>query len=72
MTATKTGMRTLSGVMLLMHEMTNLLQRSTNVVARPIDIPLMALDVVASVGHIPKRSTKVGFSVIMPFLMILR
>ena len=55
-----------------MSEMTTLEQISTNIVARPIDIPLMALVVVASVGHIPSISTKVGFSLVMPFLIIFR
>jgi hypothetical protein len=41
--------------------------RSTNVVAKPIDIPLIAEVVVASVGHIPNTKAKVGFSLNMPF-----
>jgi hypothetical protein len=40
---------------------------STNVVARPIDIPLSAEEVVPKVGHMPRRRTKVGFSFIKPF-----
>ncbi len=32
----------------------------------------MAEEVVASVGHMPRRRAKVGFSVIIPFLMTLR
>jgi hypothetical protein len=50
-----------------MHEITKLVQMSTAIVARPIDIPLIADVVVASVGHIPRRSTKVGFSLMIPF-----
>jgi hypothetical protein len=41
-------------------------QMSTNVVANPIDIPLSADEVVPSVGHIPRRRTKVGFSLTRP------
>ena len=63
-------MRTLSGVMFLIHEMTKFVQMSTAMVAKPIDKPFMALVVVAKVGHIPRRRTKVGFSLINPFLMI--
>jgi hypothetical protein len=40
---------------------------STAIVARPIDIPFMAELVVPNVGHIPKRRTNVGFSLIIPF-----
>jgi hypothetical protein len=43
---------------------------STNAVANPIDIPLIADEVVARVGHIPKTSTKVGFSLNIPFSII--
>jgi hypothetical protein len=57
---------------LLMQEMMRLEKMSTAIVARPIDIPLMALEVVPSVGHIPRRSTKVGFSLRMPFQRILK
>ena len=71
MTTTKTGMRTLSGVRLLMHEITKLVQMSTAIVARPIDNPLRALVVVASVGHMPRRSTNVGFSLTIPLFNIL-
>ncbi len=39
----------------------------TSVVDKPMPKPLMAEVVTASVGHIPKRSTKVGFSLIIPF-----
>ena len=70
MTTMKTGMRTLSGVMLLIHDITKLVQMSTDMVASPMDSPLMALVVVASVGHIPSRSTSTGFSFSMPLVMI--
>ena len=71
MTTMKTGMRTLSGVRLLSSEMTTLVQMSTTIVASPIDSPLMADVVVARVGHMPSIRTNVGFSLTMPFLMIL-
>ena len=43
---------------------------STNVVAKPMLIPLMADVVVAKVGHMPSISTHVGFSLIRPFFII--
>ena len=64
-------MRTLSGVMFLMQEMTKLVHISTAIVARPIISPLVALVVVARVGHMPKSNTNVAFSLMMPFLIIL-
>ena len=70
MTTMNTGMRTLSGVIFLMQEITKLVQMSTDIVANPIERPLMALVVVANVGHIPRRSTKVGFSFRMPLVMV--
>ena len=70
MTTTKTGMRTLSGVRFFISDITMLEQMSTNIVARPIDKPLMADVVVASVGHMPKRRTNVGFSFMMPLVSI--
>jgi hypothetical protein len=42
---------------------------STAIVATPIPIPLMAVDVTPSVGHIPKISTKVGFSLRIPLVI---
>ena len=69
---TNTGMRTLSGVRFLTSDMTTLEHINTNIVANPIDIPLTADVVVASVGHIPSRRTNVGFSCTMPFITILR
>ena len=47
-------------------------QISTNVVANPIDIPFKAEEVVPNVGHIPKRSTNVGFSLMIPFINTLK
>lgn len=70
-TTTKTGILTLSGVTSLIQDMAKLEQISTNIVASPMDNPLIALVVVASVGHIPRRSTNVGFSLIRPFIKIL-
>ena len=63
-------MRTLSGVMLLIHEMTKFVQMSTAIVAKPMAIPLMALVVVAKVGHIPSIKTNVGFSLMIPFFIM--
>jgi hypothetical protein len=71
MMTTNTGIRTLSGVRFLIHEITKLVETSTAVVANPIDMPLMADVVVARVGHIPRRSTNAGFSLIIPFVKIL-
>ena len=70
MTTMNTGMRTLSGVIDFRQLMTTLVQMSTAIVASPIDMPLMAEVVVASVGHIPSIRTNVGFSLTMPFLII--
>ena len=36
-----------------------------------VERPLMALVVVAKVGHIPRSNTKVGFSLMSPFIKIL-
>jgi hypothetical protein len=55
-----------------MSETTVFEPKSTNVVASPIPKPFKADEVVASVGHIPKTSTKIGFSFINPFRNILR
>ena len=70
MTTMNTGMRTMSGVIFLMQEITKLVQISTAIVAKPMDKPLMALVVVANVGHIPSNNTKVGFSLMSPFIKI--
>ncbi len=65
-TTMKAGMRTLSGTMPLMAEMAAFEKMSTSMVASPIDMPVMAEDVVPSVGHMPKMSTKVGLRCQMP------
>jgi hypothetical protein len=66
----KTGMRTLSGVRLFIKDTTILEHISTNIVARPIDMPLRAEVVVPNVGHIPRRRTNTGFSFIIPFVNV--
>ena len=43
---------------------------STAIVAIPIPIPLIADEVTPNVGHIPKISTKVGFSLRIPLVII--
>ena len=68
MTTMKQGMRTLSGMKFLSKEIQRLDIVNTNVVANPIDMPLMALVVVARVGQQPKRSTNMGFSFISPLV----
>ena len=45
---------------------------STNVVARPIDIPFSALVVVARVGQQPNNNTKIGFSFINPLVNVFQ
>jgi hypothetical protein len=62
----------MSGMRFLMAEITTFEQMSTNIVAKPIPIPLRALEVVPRVGHIPKRSTNVGFSFTTPFINTLK
>ena len=69
-TTTKTGMRTISGVRFFIRDMTILEHISTNIVARPIDSPFIADVVVANVGHMPRSSTNVGFSLTMPLINI--
>ena len=71
-TTTKTGILTISGVIFLISEITRFEQMSTNIVASPIDRPLIAEVVVAKVGHIPKRRTNVGFSFTIPFNNIFK
>jgi hypothetical protein len=61
------GIRTMSGIRFLIRDIIKLENMSTAIVARPIDIPFMAELVVPNVGHIPKRRTNVGFSLIIPF-----
>ena len=62
-------MRTLSGMNFATAEMAMLESTRTKRVASPILIPLIAEEVVARVGHIPRRSTKVGLSFRMPLTM---
>src|SRR5574344_1425382 len=66
----KAGIRTLSGITDLRREMTIFAIISTKAVAKPIQRPFVAEVVVANVGHIPKTSTQVGFSLIKPFLIM--
>lgn len=66
------GIRTISGIRFLIDEITTFEQINTNMVANPIPIPLMAEEVVPNVGHIPKRSTNVGFSLTIPFINTLK
>ena len=61
-----TGMRTICGTTFLMAEMAAFEQVRTAIVARPIDSPVRADDVVPSVGHMPRTSTKVGLRFTMP------
>lgn len=69
-TTTKTGMRTISGVRFFIRDITRFEHINTNIVANPIDRPFIADVVVASVGHIPRRRTNVGFSFITPLSKI--
>lgn len=69
-TTMKTGIRTMSGVIRFIHEITKLVQINTAIVAKPIERPLMALVVVAKVGHMPRSKTKVGFSLMSPLIKI--
>ena len=64
----KAGILTLSGIKFLIRETTRLLITSTKRVASPIPIPLIALVVVPSVGHKPRKRTNTGFSFINPFV----
>ena len=68
----KHGIRTLSGMKFLSNEMNTLESIRTKVVAKPIDIPLMALVVVARVGQHPKRRTRVGFSFKSPLVKVFK
>ena len=71
-TTMNAGIRTMSGIKFLIKEITTLEHTSTNVVANPIDIPFNAEEVVPKVGHIPRRSTNVGFSLMIPFINTLK
>ena len=63
------GIRTLSGITFLSNDINALESIRTAVVVSPMPSPFMAEDVTARVGHIPSIITKVGFSVIIPFLL---
>ena len=67
MTTINDGILTVSGMTFLSNDITRLERARTKVVARPIDRPLMADVVTASVGHIPSTRTVVGFSTTIPF-----
>ena len=59
---------TCSGITFRSREMTILEQISTNMVDKPMPMPLNAAVVTASVGHIPSSPTSVGFSFRIPFV----
>ncbi len=69
-TTINTGIRTLSGTRFLIADIAILEHIKTNIVQSPIAIPFDADVVVASVGHIPSNKAKVGFSFIIPFIII--
>ncbi|GAK35509.1 hypothetical protein JCM15093_605 [Bacteroides graminisolvens DSM 19988 = JCM 15093] len=62
----------MSGMRFLILEITTFEQIRTNAVANPIPIPLIAEEVVPNVGHIPSKSTNVGFSFTIPFIKTLK
>jgi len=62
----KAGILTLSGIILRSSDIIRLLSASTTIVERPMPSPFIADVVTASVGHMPRVSTKVGFSFIIP------
>ena len=66
-TTINAGILTLSGITFLRSEINILLMARTTMVVSPIPRPLTADVVTASVGHIPSISTKVGFSLRIPF-----
>ena len=68
----KAGILTFSGTNPRSSDTAVLLHTSTAIVARPIDRPVMADEVVPRVGHMPSISTKVGFWTIRPLRMIFR
>lgn len=71
MTTMKAGIRTASGMRRFKREIITFEQMRTKVVASPMLSPLIADVVVAKVGHMPRRSTKVGFSVMIPLVIVL-
>ena len=56
----------------LSKEITKFDMMRTKVVAKPIDMPLMALVVVAKVGQQPNSSTKIGFSLMRPLVKVFK
>lgn len=66
----KEGIRTVSGIRFLRQAITIFDKISTNVVAKPIPNPLNAEVVTPKVGHIPNKSTNVGFSFNIPLVNI--
>jgi hypothetical protein len=67
-TTTYAGIRTVSGMSFDIREITTFEPIKTNVVASPIPNPLKAEEVVARAGQVPRTSTKIGFSLINPFV----
>ena len=66
------GMRTLSGMMPFSAETVKLEHMSTIIVARPIDMPVIADEVVPKVGQRPRISTNVGLRLNRPSIITLR
>ena len=60
------GILTLSGIRFFNNEIKQFERTSTNIVANPIPKPFVPEVVTPRVGHIPKRRTNVGFSLIIP------
>jgi len=67
----KQGILTWSGTIFLIKEIAIFEQIRTAVVDKPIPRPFIKDVVTARVGHIPITCEKVGFSSIIPFLIIL-
>ena len=57
-TTMNAGIRTIAGTRFLIDDIAALEQVSTAIVARPIDMPVNADDVVPRVGHIPNNKHK--------------
>ena len=65
------GIRILSGIKFFTNDIATFEQIRTNAVASPIPMPFSADEVVPKVGHIPNNRTNVGFSLMIPFSMML-
>lgn len=65
-TTINAGIRTICGTMFFIAEIAAFEHVSTAIVAKPIERPVNADDVVPRVGHMPKTRTKVGFCLIRP------